>query len=97
MAFLTSLTVIYNIITFTMETFSNNQSWNISQICDRFILILAGIMTAIICSMIFLHDTYSSERISTKLAISENAKISPTELSLDIKKIEVASALLGFR
>jgi hypothetical protein len=81
-----------------MKSFSTtHQSWNISQIRDRFILILAGIMTAIICSMIFLHDTYSSERVSTALGLGAHSNISQTVLPIDIKKIDVASEILLLR
>jgi uncharacterized membrane protein len=95
---LTAFTVIYNIIAITMKTFSStDQLWNISQIGDRSILILAGIMTAIICSMVFLHDTYSSEQVTTTLGLGEHWKILQTEVAVDIKKVEVASAVLRFR
>jgi uncharacterized membrane protein len=95
---LTFRTVIYIIIAITMKTVSSaHQSWNISQISDRLILILAGITTAIICSMVFLHDTYSSERMSTTWGLGQHLKVSQTVLPVDVKKIDVVSAILLLR
>ncbi len=61
---------------------------------DRFTLILTGILIAIICSMIFLHDTYSKGRLATRL---EGSKIVLTDLPLEMKKFGVASVMWPFR
>ena len=83
-----------------METLHNtNPTRNISEIAkrDRLTLTLAGIVIAIICSLVFLHDTHSTGRVATRLGLGEGSKIVPTDLPLEIKKFEVASAIWLFR
>jgi hypothetical protein len=76
-----------------METLHNTSpTRNMSRIRERLVLTLAGIMIAIICSLVFLHDTQSMGGVATRLGLSEGSKIVPTELPLTIK-IEVASAM----
>ena len=82
-----------------METLHNaNPAQNISEIAkrERLTLTLAGIVIAIICSLVFLNDTHSMGR-ATKLGLREGSKIVPTSLPLEIKKSEVASALWLFK
>ncbi len=81
-----------------METFHNaNPAQNISEIVkrERLTLTLAGIVIAIICSLVFLNDTHAMGRASTKLGLGEGSKIVPT--GLEIKKSEIASALWLFK
>ena len=92
--------VIYIIITNKMETLHNtNPTRNLSQVReqDRLILTLAGIVIALICSLVLLHDTHSMGRVATRLGLGEGSKIVPTDLPVDIKKFEVASAIWLFR
>ena len=75
--------VIYIIITNKMETLHNtNPTRNLSQVReqDRLILTLAGIVIALICSLVLLHDTHSMERVATRLGLGEGSKIVPTDL-----------------
>ena len=78
-----------------METLHNTQpTRNSAQIRerDRFTLILNGILIAIICSLIFLHDTYSTERVATRLPrLGEGSKIVLTDLPLEMKNFGVMS------
>ena len=65
-----SISVIYIIITSKMKRSSASyKKLNISRARQRMRLALtmAGIIIAFICSMIFLHDTHSSDSISTAL------------------------------
>ena len=83
-----------------METLHNtNPTRNLSQIRkqDRLILTLAGIVIAIICSLVLLHDTHAMGRVATRLGLGEDSKIVPTDLPLEIKKFEVASAIWLFK
>ena len=83
-----------------METLHNtNPTRNLSQVReqDRLILTLAGIVIALICSLVLLHDTNSMGRVATRLGLGEDSKIVPTDLPLEIKKFEVASAISLFR
>jgi hypothetical protein len=83
-----------------METLHNaNPARNISEIAkrERLTLTLAGIVIAIICSLVFLNDTHVMGRASTKFGVREGSKIVPTRLTLEIKKSEVASALSLFK
>ena len=68
---------------------------NLSQVReqDRLILTLAGIAIALICSLVLLHDTHSMGRIDKRLGLGERSEIVPSELPVDIKKLEVASAI----
>jgi hypothetical protein len=83
-----------------MESFHNtNPSGNVSQVRehDRLILTLAGIVIALICSLVLLHDTHSIGRVSTRLGLGEGSKILPTELSVDVNEFKIASAIWLFR
>ena len=83
-----------------METLHNtNPTRNISEIRkrDRLTLTLAGIVIAIICSLVFLHDTHVTGRVATRLGLGEGSKIVPTDLPLEIKKFGVVSAIWLFR
>ena len=83
-----------------METLHNtNSTRNLSQVREqnRLILSVAGIVIALICSMVLLHDTHSMERVGTRLGLGEGSKHGPTGLPLEIKKFEVASAIWSFR
>ena len=83
-----------------METFHNTTpTRNLSQIRkqDRLILTLAGIVIAIICSLVLLHDTNSMGHVATRLSLGEDSKIVSTDLPLEIKKFKVASAIWLFR
>ena len=83
-----------------MKTLHNaNPARNISEIAkrERLTLTLAGIVIAIICSLVFLNDTHAMGRASTKLGLREGSKIVPTGLPLEIKKSEIASALWLFK
>jgi len=65
---------------------------------DRLTLTLAGILIAIICSLVLLHDTHLMGRVAAKLGgLDEHSKIVPTDLAVEIKKFEVASAIWAFR
>jgi len=91
--------VIYIIISKQMETLhSTNQTWNLSQVRkqDRLILTLAGIVIAIICSLVLLNDTHAMGRTATRLGLDEDSKIVPTDV-LVFKKFEVASAISLFK
>ena len=82
-----------------METLhSTNQTWNLSQVRkqDRLILTLAGIVIAIICSLVLLNDTHAMGRTATRLGLDEDSKIVPTDV-LVFKKFEVASAISLFK
>jgi len=79
-----------------METLHNtNPTRNLSQVRkqDRLILTLAGIVIALICSLVLLHDTHAMGRVATRLGLGEDSKIVPTGLTVEIKKFEVASAI----
>jgi len=83
-----------------METLHNaNPAQNISEIAkrERLTLTLAGIVIAIICSLVFLNDTRSTGGTVIKLGLRDGSKIVPTGLPLGIKKSEVASALFLFK
>jgi hypothetical protein len=83
-----------------METLHNaNPARNISEIAkrERLTLTLAGIVIAIICSLVFLNDTQVMGRSTSKLMLRESSKIVPTGLPLQIKKSNIASALWLFK
>jgi hypothetical protein len=83
-----------------METLHyTNPTRNISEIVkrERLTLTLAGIVIAIICSLVFLHDARSTGGPGIKLGFREGSKIVPTGLPLEIKKSEIASALWLFK
>jgi hypothetical protein len=83
-----------------METLHNtNPTRNLSQVRnqDRLILTLAGIVIAIICSLVLLHDTNSMGPVATRLSLGEDSKIVSTELPMKIKKFEVTSAISLFK
>ena len=83
-----------------METLHNaNPAHNISEIAkrERLTLTLAGIVIAIICSLVFLNDTRSAGGTVIKLGLRDGSKIVPTGLLLEIKKSVVASALWIFK
>ena len=83
-----------------METLHNtNPTRNLSQLRnqDRLILTLAGIVIAIICSLVLLHDTNSIGRVATRLSLGEDSKIASTDFPLEIKKFEVASVIWLFK
>ena len=83
-----------------METLHNtNPAQNITEIAkrERLTLTLAGILIAIICSLVFLNDTHSMGRATTKLGLREGSKMVPASMHLEIKKSEVASALWLFK
>jgi hypothetical protein len=78
-----------------METLHNtNQFRNIS---DRLMLTLAGIVIALICSLVLLHDTHSTAGVSTRLGLGGASKIEPSKLSVDIDEFQVGSAISLFR
>src|SRR5688572_823660 len=92
--------VIYIIITNKMETLHNtNATRNLSQVRepDRLILTLAGIVIALICSLVLLYDTHSTGGVATRLGLGEGSKIVPSELSVDINEFKVRSAIWLFR
>ena len=92
--------VIYIIIASKMETLhSTNPTRNLSKVRnqDRLILTLAGIVIALICSLVLLHDTHAIGRVATRLGLGEDSKIVPTDLPLEVKKFEVASAIWLFK
>ena len=63
-----------------METLHNtNPTRNLSQLRnqDRLILTLAGIVIAIICSLVLLHDTHAMGCIATSLGLDEASRIAP--------------------
>jgi hypothetical protein len=101
MAWVRLCTVIYSIISKQMETLHNTDpTRNTAQLRerDRFALILTGILIAIICSLIFLHDTYSTERVAATLPqLGEGSKIVLTDLPLEMKKFGVVSLMWPFR
>ena len=83
-----------------METLHNtNPTRNLSKVSkqDRLILTLAGIVIAIICSLVLLHDTNSMGHVATRLSLGENSKIVSTDLPLEINKFKVASVIWLFR
>jgi len=83
-----------------METLHNtNPTRNLSQVSkqDRLILTLAGIVIAIICSLVLLHDTNSMGHVATRLSLGENSKIVSTDLPLEINKFKIASVIWLFR
>lgn len=82
-----------------METLHNTTpTRNLSQISkqDRLILTLAGIVIALICSLVLLHDTHAMGDVATKLGLG-GSNIVPSELSVNIKEFKVASAIWLFR
>lgn len=74
-----------------METLHNaNPTRNISEIAkrERLTLTLAGIIIAIICSLIFLHDANSRGREATRFpSLGERSKIVLSDLPLEVKKV----------
>jgi hypothetical protein len=80
-----------------METHHNTNPTPQVRGQDRLILSLAGIVIALICSLVFLHDNHLMGRTATRLGLDKNSKIVPSELSIDIKKFRVASATSLFR
>ena len=80
-----------------METLHNTNPTRNVRKQDRLILTLAGIVIALICSLVLLHDTHSMGRVATRLGLGEGSKIVPTGLPVEIKKFEVASAIWLFR
>ena len=64
----------------------------------RSTLIFTGILTAIICLLILLHDTYSAGHVAKRLPrLGEGSKIVLTDLPLELKKFGVVSATWPFR
>ena len=84
-----------------METVHNtNPTRNTAEIRERVrsTLIFTGILTAIICLLILLHDTYSGGHVATRLPqLGEGSKIVLTDLPLEIKKFGVVSATWPIR
>ena len=84
-----------------METLhNNNPGRNAAEIRERgrSTLIFTGILTAIICLLILLHDTYSAGHVATRLPLlGEGSNIVLTDLPLEIKKFRVVSAIWPFR
>ena len=84
-----------------METLHNTApTQNISEIVkrERLTLTLAGIIIAIICSLVFLHDTHSTESETTRTPrLSERSKILLSDLPMEAKKFGVVSAIWPFR
>jgi hypothetical protein len=84
-----------------METLHNtNPTRSTAEIRERgrSTLIFTGILTAIICLLILLHDNYSVGHVATKLPrLDERSKIVLTDLPLEIKKFGVVSVMWPFR
>ena len=83
-----------------METLHNtNPTQHLSRVRkqDRLILTLAGIVIALICSLVLLHDNHLMGRTATRLGLDEDSTIVPTGLTVEIKKFEVASAISLFK
>jgi hypothetical protein len=74
-----------------METrYNTNPARNISEIAkrERLTLTLAGIVIAIICSLVLLHDNHSTGREATRLPrLGERSKIVLSDLPLEVKKV----------
>jgi hypothetical protein len=65
---------------------------------DRLTLVLTGILTAIICSLILLNDTYSMGGVATRIPwLGERSKIVLTNLPLEIKKFGTVTTMWPFR
>ena len=65
---------------------------------DRFTLILTGILIAIICSLIFFHEIYSTGHVATRLPrLGEGSKTVLTDLPLEMKRFGVVSGMWPFR
>jgi hypothetical protein len=92
--------VIYYIIAKQMDTLHNtNPARNVRQIRERrrLILTLTGIMTAIICSLVFMHDSHATGQTKERLQFGKGSKNVPIELRLGIKKFEVGPAMSFLR
>jgi hypothetical protein len=83
-----------------METLHNtNATRNMTQVReqDRLIMTLAGIVIALICSLVLLHDTHAMGRVATRLGLGEDSNFGQTNLTLEIKKFEATTAIWLFR
>jgi hypothetical protein len=83
-------TVIYTINRTEMETLDYNLTHAMSQKLYRFHvgLALAGIVTAIICSLTLLYDSYNTDHGIGKIPDQiEVRHMAPTDLSIDLSQI----------